>query len=197
MSFFKNKNKKGFSVGEVVLSVFIVGTTLTVIAAVMAKTMTTFFEDRDSVIASGLAQEGIEIVRNIRDNEWLKGDEALDFDELFPSGVYVMNYGDNELSGDYSANDNNDGLEHSEGSDYRHDRSGTDSADKFSRRIYVTLNEDNEVEVVSLVSWDGNNFDFPSNVEVSSSLDGCTLKKRCVFVKSALTDWGGPTGTSE
>jgi len=78
MKMIGNKNRKGYLMMEAVLAVFIVGTTFTVFMTVLSKTQSSEFKNRDYVIASGLAQEGIEIVRNIRDNNWKEGEDGFD-----------------------------------------------------------------------------------------------------------------------
>lgn len=70
---------------EAILAVFIVGTTFTVFMTVLSKTYGSESRNRDYVIASGLAQEGIEIARNIRDNNWKEGQAG--FDSSAPDGT--------------------------------------------------------------------------------------------------------------
>ena len=69
----KNKKnfQKGFSIGEVVLSAFILSFTLVVLIRVLAVSLKESMGSRDSIIAAGMAQEGIELVRNLRDNNWI------------------------------------------------------------------------------------------------------------------------------
>ncbi|MFZ2626129.1 MAG: hypothetical protein WAX81_00395 [Candidatus Moraniibacteriota bacterium] len=68
---FKNKkNRLGYMLIEAVIATFIVGIVLVTFLTVMAASYRTEFSKRDIIIASNLAQEGIEIVRNIRDNNW-------------------------------------------------------------------------------------------------------------------------------
>lgn len=89
---------------EAVFSVFIVGAVLVTFLAVMGNIYTQEFGKRDYVIAANLAQEGIEIVRNIRDNNWKASPAKKAFDlPSFPSNAvggtnYCVAY-----NGDYSA----------------------------------------------------------------------------------------------
>ncbi|XLQ20392.1 MAG: hypothetical protein ACKUBY_01265 [Candidatus Moraniibacteriota bacterium] len=64
----KIKNKKGFTIGEVMVAVFIL--TFGIISAVFlsAKSIATITDSRDAIIAASLAQEGVELVRSVRDN---------------------------------------------------------------------------------------------------------------------------------
>lgn len=88
---FKRKNKKilsGFSMIEAVLAIFICGATLVVFLSVFSPLLMLEFSKRDQILAANLAQEGVEIMRNIRDNN-LKGQNAGSvknaFDGPFPS----------------------------------------------------------------------------------------------------------------
>lgn len=97
----KNKKKRqvgwqGFMMIEAAFSIFIVGTILITFMAVMGSVFRTEFAKRDLIIATNLAQEGIEIVRNIRDNNWKATPPKTAFD--IPSFVangndYCFGYG--------------------------------------------------------------------------------------------------------
>lgn len=88
----KNKfDRQGFLMIEAAFSIFIVGVILITFLAVMGSVYRTEFAKRNHVVAANLAQEGIEIVRNIRDNNWKNGDNA--FDAPFPAGpTYCVDY---------------------------------------------------------------------------------------------------------
>ncbi len=64
----KIKNKKGFSIGEVMIAVFIL--TFGIISTVFlsARSIATISDSRKAVIAASLAQEGVELTRSVRDN---------------------------------------------------------------------------------------------------------------------------------
>ncbi len=49
---------------------------------------------RDNFIASGLAQEGIEVARNIRDRDWFLGNA---FGALIPDGAYRVQWNSQAL----------------------------------------------------------------------------------------------------
>jgi len=79
-----NKNKKskekGFSILESVLSVFLVALGLVAALSLLTAGLSQSLKNRDQFIASLLTQEGVEIVRNIRDNNWIdEGPETSSF----------------------------------------------------------------------------------------------------------------------
>lgn len=183
----KNPNKRGFSIGEVVLSVFILSIGILGIMQLFTKSIKEFADERDEVIASMLAQEGVELVRNIRDNNWASRDrvkegddgtatwrdtyEGLDTD----SNSCIIDYDSTSLDcagSNYSLRQ--DGLF------YNHD-SGLDT--KFARRIVI---ENDPIKknliVTSFVSWDDSD-----PIVISGT---CTTTKKCVFSELVLRDWG-------
>lgn len=168
-----NKNKKGFSIGEVVLSTFIVATTLVVVTAIMAKSITVYLEDKNSVVATNLSQEGVELVRNVRDNNWISD---LDFDDSISSGDYIIDKDSNLLE----ATESNPVLKYSDSNGYTH---SSGESTKFSRQIRIDVSDTDEtIEVTSIVLWSGNT-NFPAE------LDSCNVARECVFTKAILTDW--------
>lgn len=67
------KRKKGFTILEAMIAIFVI--IIGVIGASIAIQQTLFLTRivSSQLIASYLAQEGVEIVRNIRDGNWLEG----------------------------------------------------------------------------------------------------------------------------
>ncbi|MFC1600286.1 prepilin-type N-terminal cleavage/methylation domain-containing protein [Patescibacteria group bacterium] len=82
----KNKNlKKGFSLPEVIIAItiivlIIVTATNLLVSSIRANTLNT-----NKIIAYNLAQEAIEGVRNIRDNNWIHNQYWRGTDDLFGS----------------------------------------------------------------------------------------------------------------
>ena len=67
--------RAGFSIAEVVVAVFVISTGLLAIISLIINSLNYSMLSRDQVIASQLAQEGIELVRNVRDNNIFNGRE--------------------------------------------------------------------------------------------------------------------------
>jgi type II secretory pathway pseudopilin PulG len=72
------KNKKGFSLIEVVLIMFVISFAFVGVYNVFSKVSQHDKDNRYNLIAANLAQEGIEIIRNKRDNGFLAGDILVD-----------------------------------------------------------------------------------------------------------------------
>lgn len=201
MKLFRNKKNNGFSIGETILSVFILGVTMLTILSLYSQGLRDFQDERDSVIASVLAQEGVELARNIRDNNWAKRDGVTEttpvtFD-LFDIDVStdsteddcVVSHDTYQLVSEeiiYNtgiACDQSNFVLNVSGNFYTH---GGGTATKFRRRLLLNYDSSEKKMILkSLVSWDNNN--PPDNTS------GCTVANKCVFSETTLTQWG--TGT--
>lgn len=193
----KMNQKRAFSIGEVILSVFILGVTMVTILSLYAKGLREFQDERDSVIASLLAQEGVELARNIRDNNWADRTCALEagcatfpktFANFYNSNTY---YGSVDVVNDDAVIFNATYTLRLNGGFYVHS-GGT--AVKFKRRIILdyhpggsNANNAESVVITSLISWRGGGTSPPFNTTV------CNMANKCVFSQETLTDWG--TGT--
>ena len=93
----KNKNYKGFSLIESMFGIFIAGAIFTTFMVLFPKMIVAESVARKTVIATNLAQEGIEKVRNLRDNN-LKTGCATAFACSFPSNVNYENNFDPMIS---------------------------------------------------------------------------------------------------
>ena len=69
----KLKNNRAFTLMEVVIAVSIISLGLVGILSIVQRSLSLQPIIKNKIIAINLAQEGIEIVRNIRDSNWLSG----------------------------------------------------------------------------------------------------------------------------
>ncbi|KKP67268.1 MAG: hypothetical protein UR66_C0018G0008 [Candidatus Moranbacteria bacterium GW2011_GWE1_35_17] len=180
--------KRAFSIGEVMLSVFILGVTMLTILTLYSSGLREFQDERDSIIASMLAQEGVELARNIRDNNWAQRDSITD---ISPATFENFNNWTTETDSNDCRTDISSGNVTSCGTSkvlnvdangYYVHSAGT--ATKFRRTIDLDYNGD-DLTVTSFVSWNGSN--------PPTSASSCTVIAKCVFSQTTLTDWG--TGT--
>ena len=68
----KKNNNKGFTLLETIIAIFVISVGLVGVAAIIFQIFALASISSNDLIASYLAQEGIEIVRNIRDGNWLE-----------------------------------------------------------------------------------------------------------------------------
>lgn len=100
----KSKNL-GQSMMEMIFSIGILVTTVSAIIALNASNITSQKQSEYYIVANNLAREGIEVIRNIRDRNWLSG---LDWDYgLKDSGRYLACF--NNQTNSWSVNPIQDG----------------------------------------------------------------------------------------
>jgi type II secretory pathway pseudopilin PulG len=161
--------KRGFMMVEAVFSIFITGIALVAFLNVLGVMYKTEFEKRDYVIATNLAQEEIELVRNVRDNNWKASGKAFDCPGnasgcySFPkSGTLCIDYsavhstycvagGSNSLL--YLNNDNF----------YTYDSTNNNQPTKFYRSFSLSGDDDSRTVKVD-VTWNNN------KIEISDTL---------------------------
>lgn len=148
------QKKDGFGIVEVMVAIFVITFGIVGVLALADQNIRMQRTNTNTLIASSLAQEGIEIVRNIRDKNWLlKHDWKLGLGagtsmDIVQDGSYAIDYSGNIINvsavSDAGANlkINNDGL-------YWH---GVGSNSFFNRMISIVDNGEN-VNVTATISW--------------------------------------------
>lgn len=181
------ETKKGFSIMEVMLSIFLLSVGMIAIITLMANSIKNNANNRNSIIATQLAQEGIELVRNKRDLNiaMLSYEEAKDpakiknaaFKEIDKNKSYCPGVRDGkvELTGGCDGE-----VQYDDSSGYNH-YSGETTI--FSRKVFVLNSMGNDTRVVrSMAIW--GNDGFPTDME------DCTIANKCVHVELTLTNTG-------
>lgn len=172
MSMNVQRQKKGFSIMETMIASFVLVVGLVGVITIFGPAVENNSTARYQMTAAALAQEGVELVKNVRDNDMLEGD----FDaSLSSSGTYCMDYNDAEPSSCTS-----DGRLYMSGDFYVH---GAGTASNFKRKIYIVVGS-SDISIKSYVVWgDGS---FPAALNSPAM---CTLSNQCVFSQTILTNW--------
>lgn len=132
--------KNGFSLLGVIIAIFIITMGLIAILSLANYSLQAASNSKMQLIASGLAQEGIEVIRNLRESQ----SNWSDWYSLVSSGDYRVQYNSGLMSyTDIPLKINSNGL-------YQYD-SGNNSP--FYRRIRLSKISDNEVKVVAEIKW--------------------------------------------
>ncbi len=139
---FWNKKSGGFTLVETLVALVILTTALIPILTVSTSASRTSALIRDDLTASGLAQEGIEVVRAIRDTNWFN-DRVFDFG--LTAGTYETEWNSTTLF----SFDNNPPLNLNNGL-YTYS-GGTPT--KFTRAITITKVNAGELKIVSQITW--------------------------------------------
>ncbi len=137
--------KKGFTLLETIIAIAIlVGSSLAVYGAT-ARILANVNEQKTKFIAAYLAQEGIEVVRNMRDTNWISS--APDWNTGLDAGDYRVQYDSTSLlaNGDVA-------LKLDSNHFYNYD---TGTATQFKRKITLSQPTDYIVKIIAEVSWPG------------------------------------------
>lgn len=137
-----SKSQEGFTLVETLVSLVILAVALIPIMNLSSSISKVNSALQDSLVASGLAQEGIEVIRAIRDTNWFNNRA---FDSGLSDGIYQVEWNSTTLL----SYNNNPTLNLNSGR-YTY-TNGTPS--KFSRTIAITKINTGELKVVSTVTW--------------------------------------------
>jgi Tfp pilus assembly protein PilV len=179
----KLENRKGFSLIEVLFSLgmFVIG--IFGVVSLMYGEMEKSMNRRNEAIAGALAQEGIELVRNIRDNNWQDTGKAA-FDNIDTKTNGIIDCGSNvdEVKDDtFSASgyglvlDGNERYVHGNGQETH-----------FKRRIIVEDDGADRKIITSVTTWGGAG--DPSGDPDESN---CNFYQKCFYIEATLDGkWG-------
>lgn len=143
----KEEKSAGFSLIELIVAVFVLIVGVLGVYSVQTRIIADTTLLTSKFTASYLVQEGIEIVRNIRDKNWVAGG---DWKDNISPGSYQEDYSSQDLNDSYS------------GSFLKIDSSGfygysAGTATKFKREISIAYAFDVEnndiIKIISTVRW--------------------------------------------
>lgn len=137
----------GFTLVEALVALFVLSIALVGATSVIVSQIGISRLIKESFIANGLAQEGIEVVRNMRDSEWFATDS---FGNALPTGTWRVQWNSTSLipeSGD------NPPLTKNAAGFYGYD-TGSDVTATIFRRL-ITINQaGDEIKATVTVTWD-------------------------------------------
>ena len=172
--FFKKQNKKGFSLVETLVALFVFSVAIMATMTVMSQGISNITNAKNKITASFLAQEGIEFIKNMKDSFSLEEDKSLGWNKFISAinnsscdtdGCYV-------LTDEYTFNMSNYPLKRDFNSLVNQcqnncsivyfkevgvyfasvDSIGSDMT-SFSRKIYFQELDDNNLKIISEVSY--------------------------------------------
>ncbi len=145
------KNKKAFTLIEIIVVLFIISLALLGIISLIVQSIRAQDYNKKVVIANQLSQEGIELIRQVRDNNWKNGTPFFTnlSDTVGLRNTYYMDYGDSLPS--ILVNNNDRILQVSPSGFFVHSSLYDDSI--FSRDIQVELVDTTLLRVISTVYW--------------------------------------------
>lgn len=188
----KKQTIKGFSLAETILAMFVLSVGLLTIVALFQGTLRNSFEIRDGVIASELAQEGLEVARNARDNNFAAGGDGFTGSpttgfsaankhcrDTYSGSSQVYCYG---TQGTLPA----ENLTYTSAAPFYDSTASTNT--RFLRYLYIDYDSSAKTaHIKSFVTWAGHGLP-PSD----GSTTGCTIANSCVYAEAILTSWLKP-----
>ena len=148
---------KGFTLLETIVSVSVLAAIAVGSLTLISKSMQSAFISQNRLAASYLAQEGIELVRNVRDSNWEDNNYpvSVNWDDGLPNCAKCeMDYTTNVLA------DGGDPFLKLDSDNFYNYSSGTDTI--FKRRISVSSISARQKQVTAEVMWNykGKNYDL-------------------------------------
>lgn len=201
MSLFKCRNStRAFTIAEVMLAGFVLTVGIISVMSLFAAAKKSARDTRNVIIATDLAQEGVEVARNIRDNNiayrvenWTTGDNCstnttgnCDPFNNFPNAMRHVNYNSATF-----INGGNNWLSYN-GSGFLTHSAGSGTI--FVRYIKVAhTGASDTARVQSFVTWQSSA--TPPYTNPVPQLNGanpttwCIPSNRCIYTEALLTAW--------
>ena len=147
-----NKNRKnGFTMIEIIAALFVVSVGIMGVFSLVSQTISYISIISSRLTAIYLSQEGMEIIRNIRDSNFLKINkgEVVSWDDGLPndSEYYNFDYRSQIIPDTVNCSGNNY-LDIIDNDFYKCSDSG-----KFRRKVQITKIGDDEMDILIEVSW--------------------------------------------
>ncbi|MEI6650699.1 MAG: hypothetical protein WCL23_04695 [Candidatus Moraniibacteriota bacterium] len=200
----KTKHRKfaaGFSLGEVLLSIAVLTAGILPIFASITHGIKISNDDQRIIVASGLAQEGVELIQNVRDNQFLHIDSTVTdaFYGWLPGGKSNVNGSWNNCRIDFkdpvlsdpvanqiSCSGSSYDLTPVSGGVYQGLFEHGSTSGLYKRRLFLSYDAaSKQLTIVSAVYW-GTTFVPTTPAEVAN---GCHAASQCVSTGGTLTAW--------
>lgn len=165
MNLFNQYNHKGFTLIETLFAILIFSASLVSLMSIAGRGIAAANTAREQTVAHYLAQEGVEVVRNIRDVSFINGGWDADFTQCIESDPCQIDYqGGVAVPSLIQCSNTTDGCQINEIFDAYTNAVGTPTP--YFRKIYVIAGAldpinggVNEYQVVSKISWKSKGID--------------------------------------
>lgn len=153
----KIKNYKGFTILEVIIAIAIITMGMLGVSTMIIQGMQVRDLNRNNLVASMLAQEGLELVRNTRDKNWadiIKNNGSLedwDLNIVNPDNTFIIDYSSTPNHTPNLITDADTKLYFDANNNYTH--AVTAKPTIFSRIISVSQPQNDQLIVSCNVTW--------------------------------------------
>ncbi len=149
-----NKNNRGFTLLETIVAVGLIMVGFVAVLVLITTSLFYISNIQDRLAAANLIAEGIEVVRNIRDNNWLQN---RTWNSGLANGDYQTAYNSMSLSS-YNGSPlllNSNGL-------YNYTSGATTS---YVRKISIANLSNYEIRIITTVTWQRRGITYSSSAE--------------------------------
>ena len=145
-------NNQGISILEVVVAILIITIGMVGVLSLVIQNVEAQYINKNILIATGLAQEGLELVRNVRDLNWLTAGNAWNQD-IVGDGTYAIDYrGRGSINASVNTlNDAGARLYVNSSNLYTH--SSADGAATDFYRLISVVDQANYIDVSCAIRW--------------------------------------------
>jgi type II secretory pathway pseudopilin PulG len=148
LNFFKKQ--AGFSILEIVVAIFIIVMGMIGVLSLITQNIQVQYINKNNLIASQLAQEGLELARNKRDKNWKEGSDWIS--NISP-GNYILDY-TGYISSVSGIEDAKLRRRNDEGEDGYYWHNVGDPNTIFNRMIIISQTSIESLNVSCLVQWE-------------------------------------------
>lgn len=159
--------RPGFTIVEIMVVLLVVALALVGILSLITQTIQGQSYNKDNLTASQLAQEGIELIRRVRDSNW-KASQPFNTNLAPAVGMVFPYYMDYRDSAPHPHNLSQPGelvLHQDSNGFYFNDINSAATSTPFSRLITVVLLDSKSMEVNCTVTWGDHNRSYSYNLE--------------------------------
>lgn len=159
------KKNKGFTLIETLVAISILLISISAPLTIASKGLASSYFARDQITAFYLAQDAVEYIRNVRDNNFLTGASWLDGFPDINGALFTVDTTDGTMA--LCPIDGCEALDYNNSTGfYSHDDpSGT--ASLFTRSVSIQTVNVNEVTISVTISWSAGTFNRTFDVEES------------------------------
>lgn len=146
---------KGFSLIEVITAIFILTVGIGGAFSLIYQTLSTVYAVRARLTASFLAQEGVEVIKNLRDSAWLRSRTVTTTSWLYylsetGGDNYQLDYSTSDLVDTYSGDPDYLTIDSNGFFSYE---TGDNDVTHFTRSIAISNVTTNTIDVLVNVGW--------------------------------------------
>lgn len=155
-----NSSKKaGFSLVEVLAVLFVVSMGLIGVLSLIVQSVQVRYINKNAMIAYQLAQEGVELMRHVRDTNWRQSEPWL---FGMGTGQYCIDY-ENVIP--IPTTGQGCRLYIDQNGFYDHTQEAEDTSTDFFRRMDVNAIATTSAQVISVISWKDHGQDYSYRLE--------------------------------